>query len=299
MPKSVAYWDWKHRDNPFGGSSVLLALEGEEIIGVRAFMRWDWTCRGETIKAVRAVDTVTHPRHLRKGVFQKLTLSQLNDLKGSDIRFIFNTPNNSSMPGYLKMGWEAAGRLPVSFNVRRPFSLAANALGWRGSHSPSRDDGSLAALLGRTDEVRALLAEHARRDPELMRTALSLEYLKWRYAAVPVADSMAVTQGEDSLDAFAIARVKDSKAGRELRVTECIEGARCDRERLKNLLFEKARAMKVDVITMSGLSRFPGRHLTLDRGPAVTLFDLNDYERFHELEGFRKWSPSLGDLELF
>ncbi|MDH5380092.1 MAG: hypothetical protein OEW75_04520, partial [Cyclobacteriaceae bacterium] len=29
--------------------------------------------------------------------------------------FIFNTPNEKSRPGYLKMGWVDAGRLPVYF----------------------------------------------------------------------------------------------------------------------------------------------------------------------------------------
>ena len=94
MPKSEAFWKWKHCDNPFGASPVLLAFENNELIGVRAFMRWEWTRNGKTVKAVRAVDTATHPRHQGKGVFKKLTLSLLNEHKNSDICFVFNTPNH-------------------------------------------------------------------------------------------------------------------------------------------------------------------------------------------------------------
>ena len=47
MPKSESYWKWKHWDNPFGKSPVLLAFEKNELIGVRAFMRWDWTRNGK------------------------------------------------------------------------------------------------------------------------------------------------------------------------------------------------------------------------------------------------------------
>jgi hypothetical protein len=299
MPKSEAYWQWKHWDNPFGKSPVLLAFENNELIGVRAFMRWDWTRNGKTVKAVRAVDTATHPRHQGKGVFKNLTLSLLNEQKNSDSCFVFNTPNQSSKPGYIKMGWEAAGNLPVSFNVRRPFNMAARLLGWGGPPTTSTDDDSVPALLDRSDEVCALLKEHELRAPENIKTAITLDYLKWRYACVPVAKYLAITEGGKSLNAFVIARVKVSKAGRELRITELIEGKNCDREHLKNLIYMKAESLKVDLITMSGLSKLPGCWITLNRGPIVTVFDLNGYERFPELKNFRNWTPSLGDLELF
>ena len=299
MPKSESYWKWKHWDNPFGKSPVLLAFENNKLIGVRAFMRWDWTCNGAIVKAVRAVDTATHPLHLGKGIFKKLTLSLLNEHKNSDIRFVFNTPNQSSKPGYIKMGWEEAGRLPVSFDIRRPLNLAANLMGWRASAVIADDEDSLPALLKRAGEVCALIEDHKLRDPASMKTALSLDYLKWRYASVPVAKYMAITEGGDALNAFVIARVKASKAGRELRITECVEGKDCDHERLKGLIYKKAKSLRVDSITMSGLSKFQGRRLTLNRGPMVTLFDLSGYERFHELKLFKNWSPSLGDLELF
>src|SRR5688500_17576198 len=72
MPKSERYWRWKHIENPFGVSPVLLAIEAGTIIGVRAFMRWAWS-RGETrLEAVRAVDTATHPDFQGRGIFRKL-----------------------------------------------------------------------------------------------------------------------------------------------------------------------------------------------------------------------------------
>ena len=40
--KSVQNWHWKHYDNPFGESKIYLATIGSEIVGVRAFMQWQW-----------------------------------------------------------------------------------------------------------------------------------------------------------------------------------------------------------------------------------------------------------------
>src|SRR5690242_1982453 len=42
IPKSEALWDWKHEQNPFGASFVLLAEENGVLIGLRAFMQWQW-----------------------------------------------------------------------------------------------------------------------------------------------------------------------------------------------------------------------------------------------------------------
>ena len=37
---------------------------------------------------------------------------------------MFNTPNDQSRPGYLKMGWQLVGRLPVLARPRSPAALA-------------------------------------------------------------------------------------------------------------------------------------------------------------------------------
>jgi len=101
---SEKVWHYKHIDNPFGKSIVLIAVENEKIIGVRAFMRWEWKYASNKYSALRAVDTATHPQHQGKGIFKKLTLKAVELAKSNNDNFIFNTPNEQSRPGYLKMG---------------------------------------------------------------------------------------------------------------------------------------------------------------------------------------------------
>ena len=45
--KNDAVWNYKHVLNPFGKSLVLVAEEGNELIGVRAFMCWQWQKRSK------------------------------------------------------------------------------------------------------------------------------------------------------------------------------------------------------------------------------------------------------------
>src|SRR5688500_14713579 len=73
LPKSEDYWRWKHINNPFGTSPVIIAKADGQIVGVRAFMRWAWESKSGRLEAVRAVDTATHPLHQGKGIFSKLT----------------------------------------------------------------------------------------------------------------------------------------------------------------------------------------------------------------------------------
>ena len=72
--KSATYWRWKHVENPFGKSHVLLAEEDGKLVGIRAFMQWRWTDGQREYTALRAVDTATHPDYQGRGIFKKLTL---------------------------------------------------------------------------------------------------------------------------------------------------------------------------------------------------------------------------------
>jgi GNAT superfamily N-acetyltransferase len=84
-------------------------------------MRWEFLDGDRVVRAVRAVDTATHPDYQGRGIFTRLTLHALDELATEGIEFVFNTPNDQSRPGYLKMGWQVVGQLPTAV---RPTRLA-------------------------------------------------------------------------------------------------------------------------------------------------------------------------------
>ena len=120
IKKSENTWNFKHVDNPFGTSHVLLAYEGDVLIGVRAFMKWKWQMGTQSWTAFRAVDTATHPDYQGKGIFKKLTLQALDDIQKGGETFVFNTPNEISRPGYLKMGWKIVDTIELAV-IPTPF----------------------------------------------------------------------------------------------------------------------------------------------------------------------------------
>ena len=177
LRRTRSLWNWKHVENPFGESLVLVATAGDAIAGVRALMRWEMeTPDGDKVTCMRAVDTATHPDHLRKGVFRKLTESAIEMAAGQGVDLIFNTPNEKSAPGYLKMGWKTVS--PIGVQVRPVFGRVA---------SVAADEPPTLARLG--PDIGAMdITEHPDRDPTALRTRRNQPYLRWRFNGHPTAD---------------------------------------------------------------------------------------------------------------
>jgi glycosyltransferase involved in cell wall biosynthesis/predicted N-acetyltransferase YhbS len=121
-PRFADLFSWKHERNVFGPSPAWVAIDDGRVVAVRLFMRWEFQRNGEVLRAVRAVDTATDPDYQGRGLFTALTLRGLDELRTDGVDLVFNTPNDQSRPGYLKMGWREVGRLPA---VVRPRGVAS------------------------------------------------------------------------------------------------------------------------------------------------------------------------------
>lgn len=299
MPKSEQFWRWKHIDNPFGESPVLVCWENGVLIGVRAFMRWEWIMNGRIFRTVRAVDTATHPDHQGKGIFRKLTLSLVDKCEKEGVDFVFNTPNLKSKPGYLKMGWTEAGRLPIHISVQ-PINLFKHLVTGFNTSKEVHNGRDLEPL-SRPD-VEDILMPGMYASSKLV-THVTSKYLRWRYSDVPVAKYIALSEVKaGALSELLIARIKVSKAGCELRIVDRFGNTSKISREMEEQLHILKREVKSDYSTISGLCASPsvagGIGLTVKRGPIVTVRPLA-HKELEFLSNFNEWSPSIGDLELF
>jgi GNAT superfamily N-acetyltransferase len=182
----AAFYRWKHHDNPFGRSPAWVALDGDRIVGLRVWLRWRFRRAGRTWEAVRAVDTATHPEYQGRGIFRLLTTSSLEVLREQGVAHVFNTPNERSRPGYLKMGWVDVGKLPTAVRFRSPVA-AAKALKAR----VPADKWSLPTEVG-TPAFEVLADDHRLLDllgslpDDRIRTDLDADVLRWRYGFAPL-----------------------------------------------------------------------------------------------------------------
>jgi GNAT superfamily N-acetyltransferase len=300
MPKSESYWRWKHEENPFGRSPVLLAKDEGRVVGVRAFMRWSWQWREKRLEAVRAVDTATDPAYQGKGIFRQLTMAMLEQCGESGIQLVYNTPNDKSLPGYLKMGWEKAGQLPVCVKLLQPLSMVVNMITNKNLEIANHDDGELRKFLMHPGLPKLLQMNQTALTDSLI-TPHSVDSLRWRYLSVPVAKygASGIEDGSNLRSLF-IYRVKSSRMGREFRVTDIFNEGNKTISDLKQLIIKTAYSHGAHYITTSGFNPVLKGGFSLSRpiGPVVTVRNIA-MSNLVEFQNFSRWKPSMGDLELF
>jgi GNAT superfamily N-acetyltransferase len=303
--RSPGFFRWKHLENPFGESFLLVADSEGELVGLRAFLRWRFRQGGRTLQAARAVDTVTHPDHRGKGIFSKLTLHAIDMLRG-EVDLVFNTPNSSSLPGYLKMGWRTVGQMSIRVRVRRPIDFA------RGIRSvgdvrarPRREliaDAMPAAdALTDVEEVAALIA-----DPEpsgRLITPIGADYLTWRYGRAPLDYRAVVHRDRRGLRGIAFFRVRPRGTLWETTIADVLIRPG-DVGAAATLLKRSVLAAPVD----HAICHFPTQTAQLTaarrhgflRSPKGELLTVNPLrEGLDDLAAVDAWAVTLGTLEVF
>ena len=219
-----AFFEWKHDENPFGPSPTWVAEdERGTLVGLRTFLRWRFRRPdGTTLSAVRAVDTATHPDWQGRGIFSRLTLGALDDLRDDGVDCVFNTPNDKSRPGYLKMGWHEVGKIPVSVRLTglRSIPKLAGARTaaemWSDESSVGRPAGD---VLADRDGVEALLARIG--NGSRISTDRTPEFLHWRYRFAPLR-YRAVMLGRGVEDGLVVFRVRTRGTATEATICEVL-----------------------------------------------------------------------------
>ncbi|MDO5499333.1 MAG: GNAT family N-acetyltransferase [Propionibacteriaceae bacterium] len=289
-----ALFAWKHRANTFGESPAWVAVDGDRIVGYRTFMRWRFVDdEGTTSSAVRAVDTVTSPDCQGRGIFRRLTLNAVAELTLAGDRMVFNTPNDQSRPGYLKMGWSVVRHLPVGLlpagpaGARRMLTSRVPAKLWS---EPIRAGLPARELLADRTAAEQLLCHaptkgfRTDRTPDYLAWRTSLEQLHYRVLPVSAADLaeggivFRVRRRGDALEAAVIEQlVPDWKTGAKL---------------LTRLLKETGADYAIGLRTgpAAGLLPMPLPGF----GPILTTRPLAGSP-----PAVRDWTLTLGDIELF
>jgi GNAT superfamily N-acetyltransferase len=279
------FFKWKHTENPFGRSFMWVGEIDGRLAGFRALLRWRFTAPdGSRIEAVRAVDTATHPDFQGRGIFRALTLHALDEVRAQGIEFVFNTPNDNSRPGYLKMGWTVEGRVPVAVRPRSPGAL------WRMARAKTAADiWSLPVSVGEPVEqvVGPQLGDLAPPVPGRLVTDRSPDFLAWRYGGCVAIASRALPAGGGAV------LVRFRRRGRAI---ECTVGDVVGDVTARQAGHAVRRAMrdaKADYAIATGSSGVSGMLPAPRLGPIQTRRAVSDEPNQLAL------ALSLGDVEMF
>jgi hypothetical protein len=286
---------------------LLVAELDGEIVGLRAFMRWRFVAGDRTIRAARAVDTVTHPDHQGKGIFSKLTKKAVEVLR-EDTDLIFNTPNGQSGPGYLKMGWTAVGQVPVRLRVRRPLAVARGMGTARSAEArPTRTVEVVAPpaseVLADEQGLQALLEDLPPGDGRLT-TPMSVAYLRWRYGASPLGYRAIEETDEEGLRGIALFRVRPRGVLWEATIADVLARSG-DQRTIARLLDRVCTSARIDHATCHFPSGSPAvaaaRRRRFLRSPTGSLLLTANplADGLVWVADLGAWALSLGTLEVF
>lgn len=124
-------WEWKHLQNPLNPPrpQVVVALDGEKIVGARPLMLANMRVGNRTLKAGQPCDTMVHPDYRRQGLLSRMNEVAIEYARKMGISLLYNFPNPFSAPGYLKQGWQQVIPLESLMRFQEPAQVAEAKFG--------------------------------------------------------------------------------------------------------------------------------------------------------------------------
>jgi hypothetical protein len=252
------------------------------------------------------------------GIFSALTREVVADAEMDGVDLIFNTPNEYSLPGYLKLGWR---HVPVVQPLVKVLNYPGFALGMACSrlskpssqrHAPDQcfreEPVPVAAILEQQSALERLLRDDQQwwEKQGGIRTRRSWDYLRWRYAKHPTIPYWAVVIGDGGrLLGCAIFRTNTRYGLKEVVLCELIL-AKPKEELGRQLLGQLRSPLRADYL----ITYFPqgtvhrqaleawGFRTVPRRGmDFVSRTLVSDLPQDPSL--FSSWRLTMGDLELF
>lgn len=285
---------WKHHENTFGPSPAWVALDGDQVVGYRTLMRWRFLdAEGKPFSALRAVDTVTSPDYQGRGIFRRLTLQAVAELTLAGDRIVFNTPNDQSRPGYLKMGWSVARHLPVGMlpsglsGARRMVRSRVPARLWS---EPTTAGLPAGEVLADAAQAAKLLTHAPARG---VRTDRTPAYLAWRTSLAPLHYRLLAVNPNDLGEGGLLFRVRRRGPALEAAVIEqLVPDWRTGARLVTRMLHETGADYAIGLRTgpSAGLAPVPIPGF----GPILTTRPLAG-----AAPPVSDWALTLGDVELF
>jgi predicted N-acetyltransferase YhbS len=129
--KTAELWDWKYIQNPLAPADpeVIVALDNGKIVGARPFVIAEIWLGNEKVRAAQHSDTMVHPEHQGKGIFNRMGQFAIKYLKESGYALSYGFANPKSRPGFLKQGYRIVTPMETMFRAVNPQKLMSYKLG--------------------------------------------------------------------------------------------------------------------------------------------------------------------------
>ncbi|MHA1327004.1 MAG: GNAT family N-acetyltransferase [Promethearchaeota archaeon] len=107
--KSLDYWKWKYKNNPYGFKKNLIwvAEDQNEIIAHYAVIPVGFFINCNETNILLSLNTITNQKYRRRGLFIKLANKVYNEAKKMGYPLVYGFPNPLSINGFIKyLDWK-------------------------------------------------------------------------------------------------------------------------------------------------------------------------------------------------
>lgn len=129
------WFRWKYEENPYADHvPIVLATFDGEVVGTKPCFALELRVGSRTVRGFQPADVMVHPDHRRRGVYSRTTERMKEHYRERDPSLFFNFPNQATLSGSLKHGWQIVEEVPTYYRIQNPDGLV------------DTDDGRMAAL---------------------------------------------------------------------------------------------------------------------------------------------------------
>lgn len=238
------FWNWKYLDSAFGEAVLHVIEQDNEILAFGTLWPFEFNYKGQLLRAFQPCDTIVSKKARGKGLFRKLNEARKQYAKNVNADFIFNFPNENSLPGYLKMGWSFVDKLTWQVKVLKPLQVLKNS---KSNAQSVRIEVQEKYLLD-INQIQKALTNNVE-SKNLFELNTTCPYYEYRYKNHPSRDYGLIEYVENGETAIAIFTLMQKKELKEMVVMEVIASKKTYLG-LINKVVKEAKFMGIGYIAM-------------------------------------------------
>ncbi len=119
-----AWFRWKYEDNPYTDHvPMIVAVTDGQLVGTKPCFALELRAGNRRLTAYQPADVMVHPDHRRQGLYSRTTERLKTHYADREPALFFNFPNEATLSGSLKHGWEVVEQVPTWYRIQRPDAL--------------------------------------------------------------------------------------------------------------------------------------------------------------------------------
>lgn len=238
------FWNWKYLNSAFGEAVLHVIEQDSEILAFGTLWPFEFKYEGQLLKAFQPCDTIVSKKARGKGLFRKLNEARKEYARSVKADFLFNFPNQNSLPGYLKMGWSLVDKLTWQVKVLKPLQVLKNS---KSDAQSVRIEVQKKYALD-SSQIQKALANNVESE-NLVELNATSSYYEYRYKNHPSRNYGLIEYVENGETAIAIFTLMQKENLKEMVVMEVI-ASKNTYSGLLNKVVKEAKFMDVGYIAM-------------------------------------------------